>query len=221
MSVKGNKTKSIKIGVIDLAGEEKSRLVLPSAVFAAKVNPALMAQAVRVYLSNQRRAFAKTKTRGETSGSGRKIWRQKGTGRARHGDRYAPIFVGGGRAHGPRGNRNYRLGLSKKMKRAALCSALTVKFQKKEILVVDGFRKIEPKTKIAKKVFLQILKKNFDEKKKYLVVLPDRWEATKRAFRNLPYVNFSLANSLNTYLILKHQCLIFAPEAIKKIVRNG
>jgi len=221
MVVRRNKVKSIKISVLDLAGEEKSKLTLPSVVFAAKVNPALMAQAVRVYLSNQRRAFAKTKTRGEVSGSGRKIWRQKGTGRARHGDRYAPIFVGGGRVHGPRGNRNYRLGLSKKMKRAALYSALTVKFQKKEMLVVDDLRKIEPKTKIAKEVFPQILKKDFDEKKKYLIVLPDRWEKTKRAFRNLPYVNFSLAGNLNTYLILKHQCLIFAPEAIKKIVKNG
>lgn len=76
---------------------------MPVAIFGGRFNDALVAQATRVFLSNQRRAKAKTKQRGEISGSTRKIWRQKGTGRARHGDRYAPIFVGGGVAHGPTG----------------------------------------------------------------------------------------------------------------------
>jgi len=209
--------KPIKWPVFGLTGKEKGKLSLPKEVFAVKINPVLMAQAVRVYLANQRKATAKAKTRGEVNGSGRKIWRQKGTGRARHGDRYAPIFVGGGVAHGPRGNQNYRLKLPKKMKRAALRSALTAKLKEKEIVLIDGLKKIDPKTKVAKEVLTKVLKDQLDQKKDCLLVLPEKWEKTIRAFRNLPFVDITPVDSLNCYSVLRHDYLIFSPEAIDKL----
>ncbi len=96
-----------------ISGEKAGKVTLPSEIFAAKINNQLMAQAVRVFLANQRKARAKTKTRGKVEGSGKKIWAQKGTGRARHGDRYAPIFVGGGISHGPTGKENFKLKMRK------------------------------------------------------------------------------------------------------------
>ena len=216
--------KPIEWPVFDLTGKEKGKLLLPEEIFGAKINPVLMAQAVRVYLSNQRQGSAKTKTRAEVRGSGRKIWSQKGTGRARHGDRYAPIFVGGGIAHGPRGNQNYRLKLPQKMRWAALRSALTAKLKKKEIILIDDLKKIEPKTKKAEEILVKVLKNKLNQRKKYLLVLPEKWEKTLRAFRNLPFLDFSPATSLNTYVVLRYDYLIFAPEAINRLAeerKNG
>lgn len=214
-----SKPKPINWPVFDLTGEEKGQLTLPGEIFGAKINPVLMAQAVRVYLANQRQGGAKTKSRGEVRGSGRKIWRQKGTGRARHGDRYAPIFVGGGVAHGPRGNQNYHLKLTKKMKQAALRSALSAKVKEKEIILIDGLEKIEPKTKKAEEVLTKIFKGQLPEKKKHLLILPDRWEKTIRAFRNLPFIEIIPASNLNCYFALRAHYLIFAPESIDQLVK--
>ena len=124
------------VTIYNVKGQSAGKVRLPKEIFGAKINRILMAEAVRIYLGNQRRAKAKTKDRSEVRGSRRKIWRQKGTGRARHGDRYAPIFVGGGRAHGPTGQENFRAKLTKKMKKAALFSALTTKQKQGEVLVV-------------------------------------------------------------------------------------
>jgi LSU ribosomal protein L4P len=136
-----------KTDLLDINGKKVGTINLPPEIFAAEVNPPLMAQAVRVYLANQRKAHPKTKTRAEVNRTKAKWYRQKGTGRARHGSRAAPIFVGGGVAHGPTGEQNYQLKMPKKMKKAALFSALTSKFKEKEILVVKGLEKIEPKPK--------------------------------------------------------------------------
>ena len=102
-----------QLAVVDVKGKSKGQINVSNEIFGINPNKIVVAQAVRVHLTNQRQATAKSKTRGEVSGSGKKIWRQKGTGRARHGDRYAPIFVGGGVAHGPRGNQNVKRNLSK------------------------------------------------------------------------------------------------------------
>jgi large subunit ribosomal protein L4 len=96
----------MQVTVVDTTGKSKGKITLPDEIFAVKARPSLLAQAVRVYLTNSRQGSAQVKSRGQIRGSGRKIWRQKGTGRARHGDRYAPIFVGGGIAHGPSGEEN-------------------------------------------------------------------------------------------------------------------
>jgi len=209
----------LKIDCYTFAGRRSGQLNLPKGIFGAPINEQLMAQAVRVYLSNQRRALAKVKTRGEVRGSRRKIWRQKGTGRARHGDRYAPIFVGGGRAHGPTGEQNYRLKMSKKMKRQALFSALTSKLKNKQIIVVRGLMKIEPKTRKMNKIinYLKLEKKKEKSNPKILLVLPGILENVIRAARNIANLELAQANQLNTYQVLNSDRLIFMEESIKKL----
>ncbi len=214
-----------KIDVYNTKAEKSGKITLPKEIFATPVNKQLMAQAVRVYLANQRRAHAKTKTRGEVKGSGRKIYRQKGTGRARHGDAYAPIFVGGGIAHGPRGVENWQLKMSKKMRRQALFSALTSKLKEKRITVVEGLEKVKPKTKEMAKVLGNLTDKKPATQKarkkqkaqKLLLVLPEVLENIIRAARNIKGVEFIQAKQLHPYQVLKAQNLIFLKPSVKII----
>lgn len=202
----------LKIDVYNTKGEKSGKITLPKEIFATPVNKQLVAQAVRVYLSNQRQAHAKTKTRGEVKGSGRKIYRQKGTGRARHGDRYAPIFVGGGLAHGPRGVENWQLKMSKKMRRQALFSALTSKSKEKRIIVVEGLEKIKPKTKEMVKILAKIT-----NGKKVLLVLPQVLENVLRSARNIKGIKLIQAQQLNTYQVLNSDSLILLEPSLKVI----
>jgi large subunit ribosomal protein L4 len=206
-----------KIDLYTLSGRKSGQISLPKEIFEAKINRPLMAQAVKVYLSNQRKAGAKTKTRGEVKGSRRKIWRQKGTGRARHGDRYAPIFVGGGRAHGPTGKENFKLKMSKKMKRQALFSALTSKFKEKEIIAIKGLAKVEPKTKTMAGVLAKLPLGEKKRKVKVLLVLPEVLENVIRASRNLTDVEVIQAYQLNPYQVLNHQQIVLMEESVKKL----
>ncbi len=199
-------------------GQGKATTVeLPQKYFEAPINEQLVAQAVKVYLSNQRKAFPRAKTRGEIAGSRRKIWAQKGTGRARHGDRYAPIFVGGGVAHGPKGIQKHNLKMPKKMKQKALQAVLTDKQNQGKIKIIKSLREIEPKTAEAKKILENLLKGEKLTDKSCLLVLPKKWENTIRAFRNLSEVNITYLSQINPYLLLKHQWIIFALEAIKDL----
>jgi len=204
-----------KTDLLDINGKKVGTINLPPEIFAAEVNPPLMAQAVRVYLANQRKAHPKTKTRAEVNRTKAKWYRQKGTGRARHGSRAAPIFVGGGVAHGPTGEQNYQLKMPKKMKKAALFSALTSKFKEKEILIVKGLEKIEPKTKKMAEVLkkIQILNSKFQ----ILLVLPKLLENVVLAGRNLENLEIAQAADLNTYQVLASDKLIFLPESIDKL----
>lgn len=203
----------IKIDVLNTKGEKVSKFSLPEFIFNAKINSSLVAQAVRIYLSNQRQASAKAKTRSEVNASGKKIYRQKGTGRARHGDRAAPIFVKGGKAHGPTGGQNYKLKLSKKMKKLALFSALTSKLKDKEIIVITGLEKIEPKTKKLVKIIKNLQLDN-GSLLKIAIVLPEIKENVIKAGRNIQGLNLLLANTLNTYQVLNAGKLIFMKESI-------
>ncbi|KUK83508.1 MAG: LSU ribosomal protein L4P [Microgenomates bacterium 39_6] len=201
----------MKVPIYDKNGKKTEKsMLLPKNIFEAKVNPSLMAQAVKVFLANQRTAAPKAKTRSEVTGSTKKIWRQKGTGRARHGDNKAPIFVGGGKAHGPSGVKK-RLSLSKKMKQAALRSALSVKAGEGAVFVVEGLEKVTPKTKKAAK-FIENL--GIGDKKATLY-LSEKNDNIIRAFRNLPNVNIDLANKINAYQTLSSGKIIFTKKAVK------
>ncbi|MBM3209073.1 50S ribosomal protein L4 [Candidatus Shapirobacteria bacterium] len=189
--------------------KKKERIAMPEAVFGVKAKPSLLAQAARVYLANQKLARPKTKTRAEVAGSGRKIWREKGTGRARHGDQYAPIFVGGGIAHGPRGFLK-RSVMPQKMRKQALYGALSDKLSEGKILVVDGLEKIGPKTKDL----AQFLKSLSLRDKKMLLVPSKKIAALVLAGRNLPEVKIAYFNTLNCYQVLNSQRIIFSKEAI-------
>lgn len=215
-----------KIDVYNTKGKKTGKVQLPKEIFEVKINEQLMAQAVRVYLSNLRKARPKTKTRGEVIGSGRKIYRQKGTGRARHGDRYAPIFVGGGKAHGPTGKENYKLKMPKKMRRKALFSALTSKLCQKAIIVVEGLEKVEPKTKEMVKIMQNLTRlpdgqgfkiQNGKLKEKISLVLPQPIENIVQAARNIAGLKLRQVNLLNVYEVLNGGKLILTKESIKTL----
>lgn len=213
-SVNTKEDKALTIPVHDISGKEIETLELPKEIFGAKVNKILMAQAVRVYLANQRQGNASTKTRGEVTGSTRKIYRQKGTGRARHGGVRAPIFVHGGIAHGPK-PQDHSLDMPKKMKKAALFSALTTKLLNNEIKIVNGLDTIQPKTKVMAQTL-----SNFgltEEKVRLLVVMPETNDTVVRTGRNLERVTITAADRVNTYAILHAKQVIFMKDAIRKL----
>lgn len=206
---------SLTVAVYDAKGKEAGTMELPKEVFGAKINPVLMAQAVRVYLANQRQGDANTKTRGQVDGSTRKIYRQKGTGRARHGGVRAPIFVGGGVAHGPK-SKEFELALSKKMKKAAVLSALSSLAQNGQIKVVSGWEKIEPKTKGA----AEALSAMGLSDKKALLVMPKHLDNVFKAARNINKVKVSAAAMLNTYDVLNAGTLVLMKETVETLGGN-
>lgn len=209
----GTKTTSgtLKADVYDLKGNVVESLSLPREVFGTKINKALLAQAVRVYLANQRQGTSSTKTRGEVQGSTRKIYRQKGTGRARHGGVRAPIFVHGGIAFGPK-PRDFSLVLPKKMKKQALFAALSGKLKDGEIKFVSGLATITPKTKEMAGVLKGL---SLDGKNKKVLLVTDKdTEVITRSVRNLDGVSFTAVSRLNTYDVLNHGTVVMMKESV-------
>ena len=202
------------IPAFSASGTKLTGIKVPDKVFKAKINSALMAQAVRVYLSNQRQGSARSKSRNEVSVTHMKVWRQKGTGRARHGSRNAPIFVGGAKAHGPSGRQNYSLKLSKKQKQVSLYSALSKQFKAGNILALGGLDKVELKTK----KFDQVMDKLKLDKKKLLLLLDKDERKIVRGIKNLPYMTNDLAVNLSTYAALNAKTIIFTKESLKCFV---
>jgi large subunit ribosomal protein L4 len=207
----------LRLSVYDLKGIAAGSLTLPKEIFGAKINNSLMAQAVRVYLANQRRGTLKTKSRGEVNISTRKIYRQKGTGRARHGAASAPIFVGGGIAFGPK-PRDFSMKLNQNMRRVALFSALSAKLKDGEIKIVTGLEKIEPKTKkmvdVVKKLELN------GKKQQLLLVVPKAgadFENVSKAARNIKGVSVVSSNQLNTYEVLANSKILFMKNAVESL----
>ncbi len=205
----------MKTSVFDMSGKKTTTVDLAAEVFEAEVKPQLLAQAVRVHLINQRQGTKKAKTRGDVAGSGKKIWRQKGTGNARHGDRYAPIFVGGGVAHGPTGRENYRKFLPKKMRQSALIMALTQKAQDHEVVVIDGLEKMQPKTKLMQTLLQKTA--NYRPGKKLTLILENNEEGVKRAAGNLSGVRRLTLNQLNPYEILDGGILVLSTASLKAL----
>lgn len=200
----------MKIPVFDVNGKETEKIDLPG-IFDTKINQALLAQAVRVYLANQRQGTAKTKTRGEVEGSTRKIYKQKGTGHARHGSNRAPIFRKGGIAFGPQ-PREYRLDLPQKMRKAALISALVSKIQDNTITVIDGLDKVSDKTKEMVKVFRNLKLKPDEEK--ILFVLDKTLKNILLAARNIDNTTITGPNFLTAYNVLNNKKVLFTKDAI-------
>lgn len=203
------------VNVYNTSGKKTGKLSLPKEIFGQEPNEKLIAQAVRVYLANNRQGGAKTKTRGQRRGSTRKIYRQKGTGRARHGSIRAPIFVKGGRAHGPTGTENFNLRLAKKMRRQALFSALSSKLKEKRIKVITGLEKIKPKTKEMARVLENFKLKAGEEK--ISLVIAENLEDIRRSASNIQKFSLLQAKQLNAYKVLNNQWLLFAKSSIKVV----
>ncbi len=197
--------------VVDMAGKAVGEITLSDTVFGAEVNEAVLHTAVRAYLLNQRQGTQSTLTRTEVSGGGKKPWKQKGTGRARQGSTRSPQWTHGGVALGPK-PRSYRVTLNKKVKRAALFSALSSKVAENAMIVVDEIASAEYKTKKMVAMLAAV-----GAAKKALIVLPEVNDMVIKSCANIQGVKTSLYNEINVYDILNCDTLIVAKAAAQKI----
>ncbi len=201
----------MKVPVWNMSGQQVDEIELRPDIFEAPINVPLMHQALVRQLANARLGTHKTKTRGEVNRTTAKWYRQKGTGRARHGSRNAPIFVGGGIAHGPK-PRSYEQRMPKKMRRAALRSALSVKAGQQQIVVVDRLELSEPKTREMREVLNRL---NVGENA--LILLPGRNETVEKSVRNLPKVKALHASYLNIRDLLQYEKVVMPLGALQVI----
>ncbi|MFQ5921437.1 MAG: 50S ribosomal protein L4 [Anaerolineales bacterium] len=199
----------MKAEVLNIKGEKVNTAELPESIFKAEIKPDLMHQAYVRQLANARLGTHKTRTRSEVAGGGRKPWRQKGTGRARHGSIRSPIWVGGGAAHKPQ-PRDYSQRMPRKMRRAALRSALSVKAGEKQITVVDEFSMTEPKTRELSEI-LQTLAGG----ESALILLPAKSENVEKSVRNLPKAKVLHASYVNVRDLLQYDRLIMPIGSIE------
>ncbi len=203
----------MQLPVYNIQGEQVSEAELRDDIFAAPVNQALMHQALVRQLANARLGTHKTKTRGEVSGGGRKPWRQKGTGRARQGSTRAPHWRGGAIIFGPR-PRSYEQKMPRKMRRAALRSALSVKAASSQVVLLDALELTEPRSK----EMLNILQ-NLKVDSSALILLPHHDEVILRSVRNLPGVRTLVANYLNVRDLLKYDYILMPLASLAVIER--
>jgi len=203
--------KNEKVGVVDL----------PDEIFSEKWRPVLVKQVLDSQLSNKRKPIAHAKTRAEVRGGGRKPWRQKGTGRARHGSIRSPIWVGGGKAHGPLKEKKYEKKINKKMRRIALFSVLSKKLKEGEIKFFDSLKINEPKTKMifpSLKNILNILK---NKKKLDVLIVPEvENKNIFKAARNLVKTKVLDPASLNVYDLLNYKNIFIEKNAIEVIQKT-
>ncbi|MCL6450984.1 MAG: 50S ribosomal protein L4 [Acetobacteraceae bacterium] len=200
-----------KVPVYDMAGQAVGELELSERVFGAEINRALLHSVRVASLANRRVGTASTLDRSQVSGGGRKPWRQKGTGRARHGSIRSPLWRGGGIVFGPR-PRDYSQRLTRRMRRQALASALSAKVRDGGLVVVEGLELAEPKTREMRKV-LDSLRASSGA----LVVTATGDEAVYRSARNLPGVKVSRAGDLNAYDVLCYPSLVMTREAVARV----
>jgi large subunit ribosomal protein L4 len=198
----------MKVSVLNVAGREVGTVELPPSIFEAKINRDLMHQALVRQLANARRGTHKTQSRSEVSRTTAKWYRQKGTGRARHGSKRAPIFVGGGVAHGPR-PRAYTKDMPRKMRRAALRSALSVKAGSGDIVVVDKLEMAQPKTREMNQVLERLT-----GSASTLLLMADRDENVELSARNLREVKTLRANYVNVRDLLGHTKIVMPLSAL-------
>jgi large subunit ribosomal protein L4 len=192
-------------------GEEVGEVELRSDIFEVSINVPLMHQALMRQLANARQGTHTAKSRGEVNRTKAKWYRQKGTGRARHGSRNANLFVGGGVAHGPK-LRKYTKKMPRKMRRAALRSALSVKAMEKQIVVLDVLEMKAPKTKE-----MAVVLGNLGLDQRVLILLPEQNEPVEKSVRNLPHVKTLRANYLNVRDLLGHDHVLVPLGALQVI----
>src|SRR3989344_6056919 len=210
-------------------GAEAGMITLPEKVFAAKWRSDLVHQVVEGMRSNKRAGTADTKDRGEVRGGGKKPWKQKGTGRARHGSSRSPIWGGGGVTHGPLAEKNYKRKISPKMRAQARFSVLSKKLEDGEILFVDSLSMPEIKTKGAVEVMNNLAKASGwkglqkGKSKREIMALSGRAEKTEKSFRNLPVSEIIFVKNLNPLQVLNHRYLLIEnpAESVKFLESRG
>ncbi len=202
-------------------GSVSRTISVPANIFDAKWNPDMVNQVVLSMESNARAGTAHTKNRSEVSGTGKKPWKQKGTGRARHGSRRSPIWVGGGIAHGPRSEKSYAKTITKAMRRGALVSVLSEKFRNGEIIFIDALDMKTPKTKDGLLVLKNIgtaldAPRLANGRKAYgLLALPGKNKTLEKSFSNLPSVTVEMVQNVSVLDVINHKYLVFInPEEV-------
>lgn len=218
-----------EVNIYDQKGAVSGTIDLPAKVFAAKWRADLVHQVVEGMRSNKRSGTADTKDRGEVRGGGKKPWKQKGTGRARHGSSRSPIWVGGGVTHGPLAEKNYKRKISKSMRAQALFSVLSKKLKDNEIIFVDSLSLSKIKTKSAVDVMKNLAKASkFKElatskKPRVLTALFDRNPEAEKSFRNLPQLEMVFLKNLNPLDVLKYKYLLIEKpaDAVKFLEARG
>jgi len=201
----------LKVKMYDMTGKELGTKDLSEAVFGIEPNMAVLHEAVKNYLANQRQGTQSTLTRTEVAGGGRKPWRQKGTGHARQGSTRAPHWYHGGVALGPK-PRDYSYALNRKVKKLAFRSAFSAKVKENEMMVIDNMTMDEFKTKDIVKLLSAL-----GVEKKALIVLPEVNEKVIKSAANIPGVKTAVVGSLNVYDILNYNNFIIASEAVDKL----
>ena len=199
------------VDIVDLKNAPVGSIELSDTVFGAEVNEALLYEAVRQYTASQRRGTASTKTRHEVSGSGKKLWKQKGTGRARMGSIRSPLWRHGGTTHGPQ-PRSYAYKLPRKMLLGALRSALSAKLRDGELKIVRAFNLSDHKTKSLINVFA-----NLEAPDTILLVEAGENVNLTRASSNLPGVKLVPTKDVNVYDLLKYQQVVLSEPAARKL----
>lgn len=218
----------MKADIYNQKGKIVGSVALSESLFSEKWNADLVHQVVVAMESNSRHGTASTKGRSEVRGGGRKPWRQKGTGRARHGSRRSPIWVGGGVTHGPTSEKNYKKKINKKMRAKALACVLTKKYNNKQILFLDEFTFKEPKTKKAKEVLGSLAKidgfeKISTKKRNAVLISLDEGEKTnvKKSFGNFGNVKIKDVRNLNPVFVLNSTYLVIEnPEKSLSVLEN-
>lgn len=216
----------MKVDLFSQNADKIGTVELPDKIFNTEINTDLIYQAVVTQVANQRKPLAHTKGRGEVRGGGRKPWRQKGTGRARHGSIRSPIWRGGGVAHGPRKEKIYAKKMNKKTRRKVLFMALSSKIKDNQLIVVDSIKLEKPKTKIINEILNKLAQKlpgyKKDKKKQdsILLVQPASDQNLIKAIRNLPYAKIIQADSLNVLDIIEKKYLILLKESIPVIEKH-
>ncbi|MEK7627869.1 MAG: 50S ribosomal protein L4 [Patescibacteria group bacterium] len=201
--------------IYSATGKKQGSYTLPTEVFGLPWNESLVYQVTQAAQANARTPVAHTKTRGEVRGGGKKPWKQKGTGRARHGSTRSPIWVGGGVAHGPRNDKDYSQKVNKKMRAKALNVVLSRKAKDGAILLVDDLGITQPKTKDAHKVMAALSKiEGFTtmlskKKNSSLVVLPEKNSPISKSFANFGNIFTLEARELNATLALTYAHIVF------------
>ncbi len=208
---KTTKATGLVAQVLGVDGKAAGTMTLPEELFGQKVNRDLIAQAVRIYLANQRAGGASTKTRGKVEGSTRKIFKQKGTGRARHGSIRAPIFVGGGISFGPVPH-DFAMAFPVTMKRKALASVLSSQHAAGNVVVMDDLTTVKAKTKNMAETLAHV-----GQYSSMLLVLAKDSGSVSRSARNIKNVDVVPYANLNTYEVMTHQKVVFMKQAVSEM----
>ncbi|SDL83097.1 50S ribosomal protein L4 [Halarsenatibacter silvermanii] len=201
-----------EVNMINTAGENIDTVDLSDDIFAEEINEHVVHKVVTAQLAARRQGTASTKERPEVAGGGRKPWRQKGTGRARHGSIRSPIWVGGGVTFGPK-PRSYEKKVNKKTKKLALRSVLSAKLQEDELIILDELEFEKPCTRDAKSLLEDL---GMDEKK-LLFILPEKDENTYLSFRNIPSARTLVLDALNTYDLLDNEMIVMPEAALSRL----